>query len=68
MLQARIQQCEQIDVIATASATTFYGIPDPVTNARVVNNTGSASGCILEWEHETADRSLLSYKVGVFEN
>ena len=51
-----------MNVSTSAIATTFYGIPDPVTNARVVNDT-IASECVLEWQHEDNQIDLLHYMV-----
>ena len=42
--------CDQVDVSTFTTATTAHGIPEPVRNARVVNNTDSAD-CVFQWEH-----------------
>ena len=57
-----IKDCDQIDVSASATATTFYGIPEPVTNARVVNDN-ITSDCVIEWEFENNDLVSLKYLV-----
>ena len=65
-LQAKIPfgKCRFMeDVFATATATTAYGIPDPVTNAKVVDIADSAD-CVIEFEHdENYDSTILEYKV-----
>ena len=63
-MQASIQveNCDQIDVFTSTTATTAYGIPNPVTNAKVVNGTESAD-CVIEWEHEDSDLVSLKYLV-----
>ena len=62
VIQADItaQGCDQIDVSASAAATTFYGIPGPVANARVVNDNDS-SGCVIAWEHDDESFYVLHY-------
>ena len=64
ILQASIQveNCDQIDVSTSTIATTAYGIPEPVTNAKVVNDTESAN-CVVEWEHEDSNLVSLKYLV-----
>ena len=64
MLQASIQveDCDQIIVSTATSATTFYGIPEPVTNARVVNHTVTKD-CVIEWQHQDSDLDVLHYTV-----
>ena len=63
-MQAHItqQDCDQIDVSASATATTFYWIPEPVMNARVVNDTNSAN-CIIQWQHGVNRSQILYYNV-----
>ena len=67
ILQASIgnNNCNETTITATGSATTFYGIPESVINARVVNNTNTSSDCILEWEHVEGHLDVISYKVNV---
>ena len=64
MLQASIQvnDCNQINVFTSTRAKTFYGIPKPVTNARVVNDPVT-SDCVIEWQHEDRDLDVLHYTV-----
>ena len=65
MLQASIQveDCDQIVVSTSTTATTYYGIPEPVTNARVVNDTVT-SDSVIEWHHiDDYDPNILNYKV-----
>ena len=64
MMQAYIQveDCHQINVFTLTTATTFYGIPKPVTNARVVNETVT-SDCVIEWQHEDSDLDVVQYTV-----
>ena len=64
ILQGSIQvkDCRQMDVSTSTTATTAYGIPDPVMNAKVVNDTESAD-CVIEWEHKNSDLVSLKYRV-----
>jgi len=63
MKQASIQNetCDQINISTSGTERTFYGIPESVMNARVVNDT--TSDCIIEWEQDDSDLSLLNYTV-----
>ena len=62
-LQATIKDCEQLSISTTATATTFYGVPDPVANASVVNTTDAVTECVIEWEHDGEISSTSNYKV-----
>ena len=57
-----VQDCDQIDVSASATATTFYWIPEPVMNAIVVNDTISAN-CVIQWQHDVNSSQILYYNV-----
>ena len=57
-----VQDCDQIDVSASATATTFYWIPEPVMNARVVNDTNSTN-CVIEWGRYNNSSQVLYYYV-----
>ena len=58
----QVENCDQIDVSVSTTATTFYGIPEPATNARVVNDTVT-SDCVIEWQHKDSDLDVLYYTV-----
>ena len=64
ILQASIlvEACEQINVGTTTTATTFYGIPEPVTSAKVINNT-ITSDCVIEWKLENEEMDFFKYLV-----
>ena len=65
VLQASIQveDCDQINISTSTTATTFYGIPGPVTNARVVNDSATLD-CVIEWQYfDNYDPNILNYKV-----
>ena len=54
----------EFGAVASASATTFYGIPEPVKNARVVNDA-TTSACVIEWENFGYNvKEAIGYKVG----
>jgi len=57
----QIQGCDQISVSTTATGTTSYGIPEPVMNAKVVDD--NSSNCIIQWEHIDSDLDLPNYSV-----
>ena len=65
-LQASIlfENCDKMhDFSASATATTAYGIPEKIKNAKVVNDTNSGD-CVIEWEHnDYYDENVLKYKV-----
>ena len=54
--------CSEISVFASTTATTSYGIPEPVMDARVVNDTNSTD-CVVEWGHVDMELDFVTYAV-----
>ena len=70
VLQAsiQVQDCDQINVSTSTTATTYYGIPEPVTNAVVANDTVT-SDCVIEWQYfDDYDSNILKFKVNFSNN
>ncbi|XP_076817985.1 uncharacterized protein LOC143463404 [Clavelina lepadiformis] len=66
----RADDCPSFQLISkTISATTGYGLPDPVTTAFVKNQTGQANPeCVVEWIHDGSDFNILQYKINILSN
>ena len=61
--QATIQDCDHISISNTVTATTFFGVPDPVANASVSSTTDSMAQCVIGWEHDGEISNTLNYLV-----
>ena len=64
-ISLEIKGCPNTKVSTSATGTTGYGVPDPVTNA-YVNQTENQDQCLIVWNHSLANLNIKSYQVKIF--
>ena len=55
-----VANCQKLEIVTTATGTTSFYLPDPVTSAFVDN---SLNDCFISWKHYAPHGENITFKV-----